>query len=187
VTVDDFWDLIHRSAPAANGQDRAAWLTDHLAQLPVEQIIEFELHLTTQRRRVDTQLMWGAACHIMQGRCSDDSFWYFQPWLVGLGREAFDRVAAHPDALAQLPQVRRLAGRARSEWSDDEWPEWELLNYVAVNAYQNATGQDGGLDGALEARGHRRICNAAPEDEPWDYDDPAQRRARLPSLTELLA
>ncbi|GIG93090.1 DUF4240 domain-containing protein [Plantactinospora endophytica] len=186
MTIDDFWDLIRRSATATSEHDRTAWLTERLARLPAAQIIEFELHLTTQRRRADTRLMWGAAWYIMQGWCSGDSFWYFQPWLVGLGRDVFDRVAAHPDALAQLPQVRRLAGRARSEWSDDEWPQWELLNYVAVNAYQHATGQEDGLDQALEARGHYRVCDAAPEDEPWDYDDPEQRRARFPRLTELI-
>lgn len=37
--------------------------------------------------------MWGAAWQITQGFCSDDVFWYFQPWLVGLGRGAFARVA----------------------------------------------------------------------------------------------
>lgn len=186
MTLDDFWNLIHRSATELNGHDRAAWLTEHLARLSVEQIIAFELHLTAQRRRVDTRLMWGAAWHIMHGWCSDDSFWYFQSWLVGLGREALDQVVAHPDALARLQQVRRLAGRATSEWSDDEWPEWELLNYVALNAYQRATGQAEGLDEALEAQGHPRICDASPQDEPWNNDDPDQCRTRFPRLTELL-
>ncbi|MGV9386344.1 DUF4240 domain-containing protein [Nonomuraea sp. NPDC003707] len=77
----------------------------------------------------------------MQGWCSDDSFWYFQPWLIGLGHDAFEQVAASPDSLADLPQVRRLAGRPSSDWSDDEWPEWDLLNYIALKAYERATGQ----------------------------------------------
>jgi hypothetical protein len=95
-------------------------------------------------------------------------------------------VAAHPDSLAEIQQIRRLAGRSRSDWSDDEWPEWELLNYVAVNAHELATGQEDGLDHALEAQGLHRICDALPEDEPWDYDDTDQRRARSPRLTDLL-
>jgi hypothetical protein len=71
----------------------------------------------------------------MQG-CSGDGFFYFQPWLVGLGLETFERVAGNPDSLAGVPQIHRLAGRRRSDWSDDEWPEWERLNYVALNAYE---------------------------------------------------
>jgi hypothetical protein len=187
VTLDDFWSLIHRSSAEKTSKDaRTAWLTAHLAQRPAAEIVEFEVHLTEQRKRVDTRLVWGAAWHIMRGWCSDDGFWYFQPWLVGLGRDAFEQVAADPDALADVPQIRRLAGRPTSEWSDDEWPEWELLNYVALEAHERATGEEEGLDDALEAQGRERVCDAEPEDEPWDYDDAAQRRARLPRLAALL-
>jgi len=187
VTLDDFWDLLHQSSAATTTtEDRTNWLTAQLAQLPVAEIIEFELHLTAQRQRVDTRLMWGAAWYIMQGWCSDDGFWYFQPWLVGLGRDAFERVAANPDALAELEQIRRLAGRATSDWSENEWPQWELLNYVAIHAHELATGQEDGLDHALEAQGLQRICDASPEDETWDYDDPDELRARFPRLTNLL-
>jgi hypothetical protein len=187
VTLEDFWTLIHRSsAETASKDQRTKWLTAHLAQLPVPEIIEFELHLTAQRKRVDTRLMWGAAWQIMQGWCSDDGFWYFQPWLVGLGHDAFEQVAANPDSLAETPQIRRLAGWLISDWPDDEWPQWELLNYVAREAHELATGQEDGLDDALEAQGLHRICDAFPEGERWNYDDTDQRRARLPRLTGLL-
>ncbi|MQY06970.1 DUF4240 domain-containing protein [Actinomadura macrotermitis] len=187
MTLEDFWTLIHRSATESNGQaQRAEWLTAHLAHRPASEIVEFELHLAAQRKRVDTRLMWGAAWNIMQGWCSDDGFWYFQPWLVGLGRDTFERVAARPDALAETHEVRRLAGRPTSEWTDDEWPDWESMNYIALYAYERATGEEEGLEHALEARGLQRICNASPTDERWDYDDIEQRRAKLPRLTELL-
>ncbi|XVU21981.1 DUF4240 domain-containing protein [Actinoplanes sp. CA-054009] len=185
VTVDEFWELIHRSAAAGGKDARTSWLSEHLARVPTTEIVDFELRLTEQRKRVDTWLMWGAARCVMRTWASNDSFWYFQPWLVGLGRDAFDRVAADPDALARLPEVRRLAGPARAEWSHDEWPDWEVLNYVAVEAYRLATGRDDGLDEVLEARGHDRVCDPAPEGEPWDYDDAGQRRERLPRLSEL--
>ena len=84
---------------------------------------------------------------------SGDSFFYFQPWLVGLGHDAFEQVASNPDSLADVPQICRLAGRPRSDWSDGEWPEWEFLNYVARNAYRRATGKEDGLDNALTAPG----------------------------------
>jgi hypothetical protein len=187
VELGDFWTLIQGSSTATSSQrERAEWLTRHLARLPVPAIIEFELHLTAQRKRVDTRLMWGAAWIIMQGWCSGDSFFYFQPWLVGLGHQSFEHVAGNPDSLAGIPQIRRLAGRPSSDWSHDEWPGWELLNYAALNAYERATGEPGGLDNALVARGLGRVCDAAPEDDPWNFDDPNQRLARLPRLSALL-
>jgi hypothetical protein len=80
---------------------------------------------------------------------------------VGLGRDPFERVADNPDSRADVPQIPRLAGRPSSDWSREEWPEWELLNYVARNAYERATGQEDGLDNALEAQGLHRISDAA--------------------------
>jgi hypothetical protein len=186
VTPDDFWTLIRRSgAQTPSKHQRTEWLTFNLAARPVQEIIDFEFHLAEQRKRVDSRLIWGAA-HILQDWCSSDSFWYFQPWLVGLGRDAFGRVAADADALADIPQIRRLADRPKSLWSDDEWPEWEALNYVALHAHERKTGEADGLDSACEAQGSPRICDPHPEDEAWDYDDVDQRRARLPRLTELL-
>ena len=130
--------------------------------------------------------MWGVARIIMQGWCSDDGFFYFQPWLVGLGQQTFERVAGDTDSLADVPQIRRLAGRPRSDWSDEEWPDWELLNYVGRNAYERATGEEDGLDNALEAQGLHRTSDADPEGDPRDYDAPDQTLAKLPRLTALL-
>ena len=157
-----------------------------LARLPVPAIAEFELHLMTQRKRADTWLMWGAAWTIMQGWCSDDGFFYFQPWLVGRGREAFEQAAGDPDSLAGVPQIRRLASRPRSDWYSDEWPEWEALNYVARTVCEHAAGDGGGLDRALEAHGLRRISDVDPRDDRWNFDDLEQRCMRLPRLTALL-
>lgn len=78
--------------------------------------------------------MWGAAYLIKDGVCSSDGFWYFQVWLIGLGREAFERAVANPDNLASVSEVLRLAGRPADDWSLDEWPNWELLDSVASNA-----------------------------------------------------
>lgn len=178
MIIEDFWRLVEQSATQRGG--RAEWLVRQLATLPVDDIIDFETHLTAQRRRVDTWLMWDAANRIMADSCSTDSFFYFQPWLVGLGRATFERVAADPDALADVPRVRSLAGRSFDDWGDDEWPEWESLNYVALRAYELAT--DGDLDAALEARGLARVCDPDPGDDPRG---PAARAALLPRLAAM--
>lgn len=178
MTIDDFWALIEQSAE--QGGDRAEWLIQRLVERPLDDIIDFETHLAAQRRRVDTWLMWDAANKVMDDHCSTDSFFYFQPWLVGLGRATFDRVAADPDALADVPQVRALAGRSFDEWGDDEWPEWESLNYVALEAYELVGDED--LDTALENRGLARVCDPDPADDPRDQ---AERAALLPRLAAM--
>ncbi|MGV9386343.1 DUF4240 domain-containing protein [Nonomuraea sp. NPDC003707] len=61
MKLEDFWTFIHRSAAETASQDqRTEGLTTQLAQLPISEIIEFELHLTDQRKRLDTRLMGGA-------------------------------------------------------------------------------------------------------------------------------
>lgn len=186
MTLDDFWALIEQSARLPTRESRAGWLSTTLARLPPDDIVEFELHLAAQRKRVDTWEMWGVAHCLMRGHCSDDSFFYLQPWLVGLGRETFDRVATDPDTLADVPEIRRLAGRQVQDWADDEFPGWELLNYAAAEAYELATDVEGTLDEALEARGLERAVDADPDDEPWDCESPTERRKRFPRLTALL-
>lgn len=187
MTLEEFWTLIERSAEAtAERHERAEWLTTQLTGMPLDDVVDFETHLTTQRKRVDTWQMWGVGSYLMQGLCSTDGFFYFQPWLVGLGRETFERVAADPDALADVPAVRRLAGRSVDEWDDDEWPEWEWLNSVAEDAYARVTGEEYGLDEALEARGLDRVIDPEPAGEPWDHESAEERAARIPRLAALL-
>jgi hypothetical protein len=43
-------------------------------------------------------------------------------------------VAAEPDALAELSEVRALAGRPLSDWSDDEWPTARFPRLAALLA-----------------------------------------------------
>src|SRR5687768_17923678 len=88
MDIDGFWALIEESRAATTGpDDRAEWLTDKLAALPPRDIEDFQIHLDEQRRRVDSWLVWGAAYQILDGLCSDDGFFYFQAWLVGLRSE----------------------------------------------------------------------------------------------------
>ncbi|RIW47318.1 DUF4240 domain-containing protein [Micromonospora endophytica] len=186
LTTDDFWVLIDASAVAtADQHERLAWLTDRLAERPADEVVDFAVRLDEARARVDSWHMWGAALHVCQGLCSDDGFHYFQAWLVGLGRETFERVAAEPDSLADLPQIRRLAGRRVRDWDDDEWPDWESLDYVAGDAYKRVTGIADGLDEAAEARGHELSLSPDPTDKEWDLADPVEVARRFPRLVAL--
>jgi len=194
MDIEAFWALIESSAdsadapgsPAVDSGERTRKLTEALAKLPVDELVEFDLHLERQKRRADTWLMWGAAYAICDSLCSDDGFWYFQAWLVGLGRETFDRVVADPDSLVDVPAIGRLAGRRTEEWGEDEWPDWELLDYVAAEAYEQITeGAGDDFEDLLDTAGSTGLASPDPVGEQWDFEDAAGNAQRLPRVSAL--
>jgi hypothetical protein len=186
MTDEAFWLLIERAAEQAGDRDeQAEWLTEELTRLPVEQIVGFQIQLSAQRLRADTWEMWAAARLIMDGFCSDDSFWYFQLWLLALGRRTFEHVVAEPDLLAEVESVRALAAKPIRTWSESDWPDWESLDYVAATAHQDATGRELGLEKALLDAGIDLPVNPEPADVEWDPGDSFEVGRRLPRLTLL--
>ncbi|GIE36504.1 hypothetical protein Ait01nite_095490 [Actinoplanes italicus] len=173
MDIDGFWRLIERSAAEGGTKDeREEWLTATLRELGPSEIEDFTIRLQELRDRIDHAHMWTAADVIKDG-CSTDGFWYFQCWLIGRGREAFETVAADPDALAGLPAVRRLAAKPRGRWNDEEWPEWECLAYVAGHAYTDDDGS--ALWEAVEARGVRLRSDPLKPDWSREYHVPRLR------------
>lgn len=183
MDLADFWDLIERSGQKEpDPDDRAEWLVDKLVKLSPAEIVDFRKHLDGLHERADTWQMWGAA-HLICGGASEDNFWYFQAWLVGLGRETFERAVADPDSLAAVPLVRELADS--EVWDDDWWPDWEQLDYVADDAYEEKTDED--LDDALDAMGHDYRLSPDPADEEFDLEDQAELERRYPRLFVLFS
>jgi len=184
VDLEGFWALIERSGrETADPEDRVDWLIDTLAGRPSADIVDFQLHVDALRDRVDTYRLWGAAWLVCGGLCSDDGFWYFQGWLIGQGRDVYEAVAAEPDTLADVPAVRSLAGRDPDEWAEDEWPDWESLDDVAEDAYEEAT--DGDLEAVLADRGYDFRLSPEPSDAEWDFEDAAEQETRHPRLSRL--
>ncbi|WP_160161678.1 DUF4240 domain-containing protein [Embleya hyalina] len=180
---DDVWNLIEEARrTGADPNERLRVLCDRLSTLPLPEIVGFQVGLDEVRRPLDTWVAWAAAARIMGGFCSDDGFWYFQPWVIGLGRDAYERVVADPDALADLPEVRRLAGRPFESWSDAEWPQWEELAYAAAEAYEARTGREDGLEDALDALD---IDLPAVPNPPGDSLTDTARARLLPKLHTL--
>ncbi|WP_405972688.1 DUF4240 domain-containing protein [Streptomyces sp. NBC_00988] len=146
MDIDTFWDIVEACRRQARGRDgRLTWLRDELSRRPLTEIVGFQVCLDEVTYEASTRDLWSAAERILGGRCSDDGFCYFGLWMVGLGREVFSRAVtgpdADPDALADAPEIQELAGRPRELWHDD-WPDWESLDYVAMEAYEIATGVD---------------------------------------------
>ncbi|MBD9703718.1 DUF4240 domain-containing protein [Streptomyces caniscabiei] len=186
--MDDetFWDLIEGCRRAAPGPDeRLEWLRERLAGRTEPEILRFQAGLDRVLTPTLTWDLWGAADRIM-GWCSDDSFFYFRLWLVGLGREGFDSVVRDPDALADVPAVRRLVGRSPDVWDEDEWLEWEELDYVAEGAYAHVTGRTADdFYAAMESLGGDDDELADPAGERWDAREDAESHRRLPRLSAL--
>ncbi|MEU6873465.1 DUF4240 domain-containing protein [Streptomyces sp. NPDC086796] len=125
----------------SEGRDaRLAWLRNELSRRSQMEIVEFQLRLDEATRQTFRWDLVAAAERIFGGRCSDDDFDYFGLWMVGLGGKIFGRAVLDPDALADAPEVLALAGRGWRDWGED-WPGWELLDYVASEAYELVTGE----------------------------------------------
>ncbi|GGM68539.1 hypothetical protein GCM10007977_082890 [Dactylosporangium sucinum] len=186
VDVADFWRFLERSAEEeTHPQRRAAWLEHRLSRIALDHIVDFQIHLDAARRPIDTWDMLGAANLIMDGLCSGDSFWYFQPWLIGQGRRWCQHAAQDPDNLVDVPAVQALADRRPRQWADADWPHWEDLNAVASLAYDRRTGQEDGIDDALSERGHRRPADPQTAGRTWNTDSAAEIERRLPRLNRL--
>ncbi|MFJ9247154.1 DUF4240 domain-containing protein [Streptomyces sp. NPDC101776] len=183
---DTFWTLIENCRTRTPDPDeRVAWLCGELARGPEPETVGFQICLDRALTPTNTWDLWAAADRIM-GWNSDDSFFYFRLWLVGLGREAFERVARDPDALAELPDVRRLVGRHQSDWDEEEWLVWEELDYVAGQAFVQVTGRtEEDFYEVVEARGGEDPESADPAGERWDASDDEQAKRRIPRLSGL--
>ncbi|MFD5619953.1 DUF4240 domain-containing protein [Streptomyces yangpuensis] len=143
--MDDrtFWALMDElSCRPGDRHERLEWLHGELKCRPAAEGLEFQARLEAACAAVTTGALWRAVGRIEGGLCSDDGFDYFALWLVAQGQETYRAVLADPDTLADVAEVRALAGRHPREWCDHEWPEWEELDYVAQEVFDELTGQE---------------------------------------------
>ena len=186
MNVDEFWFFLERSArETGNPEERLQWLEGRLSRVSLTHVVDFQACLIAARTPVDTYALWGAACQAMDGLCSSDGFWYFQPWLIGQGRDWYEHAVRDPDNLADVPGVRALAGRRPREWSRTEFPTWEALAYAAPRVHGHRTGHEESIGSALAERGMRNPSGPEPADRPWNFDNRADVQRRLPRLAEM--
>ncbi|YCK42256.1 DUF4240 domain-containing protein [Actinomadura sp. ATCC 39365] len=200
MDIDGFWELIERSGRAAGTKDaRLAWMLEELSGRSPEELIDYQCQWTGVQARGCTMDLYAAHWFVF-GSGSLDGFEYFVSWLISLGRESFEKVADCPDLLIELPQVLRHLDLKRAYYSskgvrsrdmqrrlEEEWPEFELLAYVAHEAYERITGSG---SGALYEAVHERgvfsgfplipALGSVPDGEQWDFDDPREFVRRLP-------
>jgi hypothetical protein len=170
-----FWMLIEdaraRVADAADSEAIAARAAVLLSALPREEIVDAQRVLNGLLTASYRDILWAAAS-LINGGSGDDGFEYFRGWLIVQGREVFDRSAANPDSLADLPVIGPPT-------LDRPSIECEDTLYIAMRAYRAATGAELPAD-AFTLR--------HPEpDAGWDFDfdDRTKMERRLPRLTAL--
>ncbi|MEV7432584.1 DUF4240 domain-containing protein [Streptomyces griseoviridis] len=187
MDADSFWRLIEECRRQAQGPDeRLAWLRGALARRSLAEVVRFQVRLDEVAHEAFTWDLWAAADRIFGGWCSDDGFCCFGLWMAGLGRDAFSRALADPDSLADVPEVQRLVGRPREMWNDD-WPEWESLDYVALEAYGSLIGVDDDCSEAFYEDDETEQGDGESSSEPlgqrWDVRREDEAARKLPRLS----
>lgn len=182
-----FWALMGELRHRQGSRDeRLEWLRGELTRESAAGCVDFQMELEAACHRAYRSDLWSAAERILGGRCSDDGFLYFRLWLVSLGREVFEEALESPDSLAGVPEVLRLAGRAPEAWSEtEEWPDWEQLDYVAADAYEELTGvadEGEAFYDALDAAEGDDAPDpeAPPREEPLEEDGISRLAALFP-------
>jgi hypothetical protein len=162
MTVEVFWQLIAEAKAASGGakDDRAEALRRLLSLQEPREIVEFQRIYDTMMARAYTWDLWAAA-YLLCGGCSDDGFEYFRDWLISMGHAAFETALRDPDALSGL----KIHTSAEEEYNFEEF------GYVAMEAYEEATGME-----------LPRVDVPTPDEPtgtPWDEDD---LPTRLPKM-----
>jgi hypothetical protein len=155
MTEHQFWKLIAESREnLPSCEEQSQRLQELLCTLPPEEIISFDEIFFKKRHDAYRWYLWGVA-YIINGGCSDDGFEYFRSWLIGQGKEAYERVLQDPENIVDLFD------------EDDEELECEDLMGAAYYAYQDVVGQ--------EMPSTKRDYSSPPQGDRWNEDD-LQRR-----------
>lgn len=161
-----FWSVVTTACRSDSCQadqwDRR--LQAELKKLEPDEIIEWNRIFDRLAARAYTVDLWGAA-YLINGGASDDGFYYFRCWLIGMGREVYEAAVANPDTLADAV-VQGIDAEAE-------------VYAAAHRAWMAVTGRPDtdpypAHDERAELRG-----------EEWDFDDDAEVRRRLPRLAAM--
>ena len=127
-----FWELIKESHQASKGDPRkqAKYVTKELARLGESEILAYQAILDDLIDDAYIAELWDIA-GIMAGGwgCSEDGFTDFRAWLIGQGKNVFEKALVDPESLVEIVAVGQET-------------QSEALLYVAVNAYELSTGKD---------------------------------------------
>src|SRR5262245_20131129 len=157
-----FWQVIEtacRSDPSS-AEEWDERLTEALIQLPAEEIIEWNHIFDRLAKSAYRTDLWAAA-YLINGGASDDGFYYFRCWLIGMGKQIYDDAIANPDSLASVASPKWFAAEAE-------------IYAAAHHAWMRVTGQP---DMANYPARNETVQLIG---EDWDFDDTEAMREHLP-------
>jgi len=128
-----FWELIDKARKAAplDFETRCAHLTDLLAEHhTAEEIVAFE-HIL--REKIEEASSWPvmAATFVVCSFISDDTYEDFRAWMVGQGKDNFNKILRDPNEVCNLVKPSRQLDL-----------KGDRMLFVAINAYLEKTGTD---------------------------------------------
>jgi hypothetical protein len=162
-----FWDVI---AAACHGDGGDGWhgpLVRVLSALPADDVLAFTQRYEAYVAAADFIDLWGAA-YLINGGASDDAFYYFRCWLVGMGKEVYEAALADPDSLADVV-------------TDDGFYELSLSGAMR-EAWQAKTGKSEDAYYRALDKLPSLLPGPVDEGEDWDFDDHDEMRAHFPRL-----
>src|SRR5689334_16696195 len=107
MSEQEFWGIVHKACES-NLHQVEEWdyrLQQELEQQRPAEIIEWNHVFDRLAAQAYTIDLWGAA-YTINGGASDDGFYYFRCWLIGMGREVYEAALANPDSLADVVDPR---------------------------------------------------------------------------------
>jgi hypothetical protein len=161
MDITEFWNLIEKTREAANGDARkqSDLLTEELTKLPPEEIISFDQIFDDLKDKAYIGNLWDAAFIIMH-YCSDSCFEEFREWLIGRGKDAYEKAIEDPETTVDVLEV-----------GEQIFP---TLLSPAMEAYEKVTGKD--MPPMPRERGQ-------PQGKPTGDAEEDKILARFPKLT----
>ena len=173
METDEFWVLIDAAREGAGGdlEQQAELLTQALGRLAADDIVSFDAHFRATRAHGYTWDLW-AVGSLAAGGMSDDAFLDFRAYLIGRGREIWERAVADPDSITD-DLDRHLNGEAIGAS--------EGLAYAAARAYEQSTGSEiPALGAPSDDTDDEPDEPAEPVGMPWSEDRPSDLAERFP-------
>lgn len=172
---DLYWKIIDNSLKNSKNQDeQEEHLISEISKLTPKQMIGFRLR--TDKLLYDTynSEMW-CASYLMNGGSSDDGFEYFRNWIISRGKDVYYKAKENPDTLI-----------SQKDFIEDDFYEFELFWYVALEAFEQKTGKD--LYDYIDNDHFTTKEGNYPEFEfTWTEENPESMKKICPKLYEEFA
>ena len=167
MNEESYWAIVDSSLKTTkNLAEQEQFLLSALKKITPQEIIGFQLTTSYLLNETYTSEMWCAG-HIMNTRCSDDGFEDFRCWVISRGKEVYYKAKENPDTLV-------------NEYAEGcEEYAFELFGYVAMEAFEEATGED--LLGSIEGSGTFEVP-FTPIEFNWKPGDPESMIKICPRL-----